>query len=149
MPVDYSTPMTDAPPRLRYFTPAEANELLPELAVSMSRCAELMRRCKELRQQARPDITDDPSHRAELEHQAETCRAEAEDIVQDIAAQGVEVKGIDPALLDFPALRNGREVFLCWRQGESHIEAWHPVHTGYAGRQPLDFQDLGAWEWCN
>lgn len=48
---------------------------------------------------------------------------------------GVELKGIDNGLLDFPSLREGRVVYLCWRQGEETIAFWHDVETGFAGRQ--------------
>src|SRR3954453_23531942 len=50
---------------------------------------------------------------------------------------GIELK--DPAigLIDFPSLRDGRGVSLCWRLGETAIEYWHETDTGFAGRQPL------------
>jgi hypothetical protein len=50
---------------------------------------------------------------------------------------GVELK--DPALglIDFPSMREGRIVYLCWRLGERAIEYWHETDTGFAGRQPL------------
>jgi hypothetical protein len=50
---------------------------------------------------------------------------------------GVEVKGIDEGLVDFPSERDGRVVYLCWRIGEPDILYWHEVHTGFQGRQPL------------
>jgi hypothetical protein len=40
-------------------------------------------------------------------------------------------------LLDFPSLRDGREVYLCWKWGEEDIAFWHEVEAGYGGRQPL------------
>jgi hypothetical protein len=40
--------------------------------------------------------------------------------------------------VDFPALREGREVYLCWRLGEDEVGYWHELTTGFAGRQPLD-----------
>ncbi len=129
----------------RYFTPDEANVLIPELSVRLSRCGDLLRRHQDLVERA----DEDADRRAELLFQAEAARAEAEGIVQDIATQGVEIKGVEPALLDFPALRYGQEVFLCWRSGESRVEAWHPMTTGFAGRQPLEPGDSGPWEWCN
>jgi hypothetical protein len=131
--------------RHRYFTPEEANVLIPELSVRLSRCGDLLRRHQDLVERADEDV----ARRAELLFQAEAVRAEAEGIVQDIATQGVEIKGVEPALLDFPALRYGQEVFLCWRSGESRVEAWHPMTTGFAGRQPLEPGDSGPWEWCN
>jgi len=54
--------------------------------------------------------------------------------IQDL---GVVVKDIEAGLLDFPAMRGGREVFLCWRYNEPRVAFWHELHTGFAGRQPL------------
>lgn len=50
---------------------------------------------------------------------------------------GVELKGIDEGLIDFPSRRDERIVYLCWRLGEEHITWWHEIDTGFAGRQPL------------
>jgi hypothetical protein len=54
-----------------------------------------------------------------------------------ISERGILVKGIEPGLVDFPSLREGREVYLCWREGEAQIDFWHEVDTGFPGRQPL------------
>jgi hypothetical protein len=54
--------------------------------------------------------------------------------IQDL---GVLVKDINTGLMDFPAVRGGREVFLCWRYDEPRVGFWHELHTGFAGRQPL------------
>ena len=135
--------MADRP--RRYFTPDEANHLIPALSLRLSRCGDLLRRHQDLVERA----DEDADRRAELLFQAEAVRAEAEGIVQEIATEGVEVKGVEPALLDFPALRYGQEVFLCWRSGESRVEAWHPMSTGFSGRRPLEPGDNGPWEWCN
>ena len=50
---------------------------------------------------------------------------------------GVELKDPATGLVDFPSLRDGRLVYLCWRLGEPSIEYWHEIDTGFAGRQPL------------
>ena len=52
--------------------------------------------------------------------------------------QGIEIKGFDPLLIDFPHRARGRVVLLCWQQGEDDIEWWHDVDSGYAGRRPLN-----------
>jgi len=49
----------------------------------------------------------------------------------------VEIKDFDQGLCDFPHLRGGKIVYLCWKKGESRIEWWHDVEAGFAGRQPL------------
>jgi hypothetical protein len=55
----------------------------------------------------------------------------------EIAALGIQIKDIDRGLIDFPSLREGREVFLCWELEEDDIEFWHDLETGYAGRERL------------
>ena len=57
--------------------------------------------------------------------------------MEAIHALGCELKHVDQGLIDFPALREGREVYLCWRLGEPTIGWWHDLDTGFAGRQPL------------
>lgn len=58
-------------------------------------------------------------------------------LVHRILEAGVLIKDINIGLLDFPALREGREVYLCWQHGEGEIAFWHEVDAGYAGRQPI------------
>lgn len=58
--------------------------------------------------------------------------------VHRILEMGVQIKDINIGLLDFPALKDGREVYLCWQHGEGEIAYWHEVDAGYAGRQPID-----------
>lgn len=58
-------------------------------------------------------------------------------MTQEILALGVEIKDFDRGLCDFPHLRDGKVVYLCWQRDESNIEWWHEVEAGFAGRQPL------------
>lgn len=57
--------------------------------------------------------------------------------LQSIVGLGVEIKDIDRGLCDFPHMRDGRVVYLCWQRGEDDIEWWHDIEAGFAGRQPL------------
>ena len=50
---------------------------------------------------------------------------------------GCEVKGIREGLVDFPSIREGKEVYLCWRMPEKEILFWHDLNSGFAGRQPI------------
>lgn len=74
----------------------------------------------------------------------EQKRRRAEALVEDlnerlarITGWGVQLKGIDEGLVDFPSEREGRVVLLCWRLGEERIAWWHDLDAGFAGRQPL------------
>ena len=49
----------------------------------------------------------------------------------------IVVRDIDRGLIDFPALHDGREVYLCWELGEERIGFWHELEAGYGGRRPL------------
>ena len=49
----------------------------------------------------------------------------------------VVLRDLERGLVDFPALRDGREVYLCWLEGEHEIGYWHDLEAGFAGREPL------------
>jgi hypothetical protein len=51
--------------------------------------------------------------------------------------RGIVLRDLDRGLIDFPAIRDGQEVYLCWIDGEADIGFWHELDAGYAGRQPL------------
>jgi hypothetical protein len=57
--------------------------------------------------------------------------------VEELQEIGCELKDPDTGLIDFLGLRDGREIYLCWRLGEDRIRFWHDLDTGFAGRQPL------------
>jgi hypothetical protein len=57
--------------------------------------------------------------------------------VEELEEIGVQFKGFEPGLVDFPALLDGRPILLCWKLGEEKVEYWHEVEAGYAGRQRL------------
>jgi hypothetical protein len=55
----------------------------------------------------------------------------------ELQALDIVVRDIDQGLIDFPAIRDGREVYLCWLLDEDEICFWHEPETGFAGRKPL------------
>ena len=59
-------------------------------------------------------------------------------LIHQIQDTGAQIKDINTGLLDFSALRDGREVYLCWQYGEEDIAFWHEVEAGFAGRQPIE-----------
>ena len=60
-----------------------------------------------------------------------------EQAVRQIDAWGVTLRDIGTGLVDFPALANGRPIWLCWKLGEDDIAYWHELDAGIAGRKPL------------
>ncbi|MEO8200857.1 MAG: DUF2203 domain-containing protein [Gemmatimonadota bacterium] len=63
------------------------------------------------------------------------------DYLGELAAIGCVFKGFDAGLVDFYSLKGDRLVFLCWRLGESRIQYWHEIDSGFSGRQPLHPSD--------
>jgi hypothetical protein len=63
--------------------------------------------------------------------------AHLEMLVAELDSTGAELKGIDEGLIDFRSERDGRTIYLCWRQGEETIAYWHELDAGFAGRRPL------------
>jgi hypothetical protein len=61
-----------------------------------------------------------------------------DDLVHQIMDTGALIKDLDTGLVDFPALREGHEVYLCWQFGEPGIDYWHEIDAGFAGRQPIE-----------
>jgi hypothetical protein len=129
----------------RYFTPAEANELLGEVRPAAERLvahrrafSEAAARRAHLTAQVAGNGGDlDPG---ELREDAERMEQEAEAVavaVEELNRLGVLVKDLDRGLVDFPALRQGEEVLLCWQVGEAEVAFWHGLDEGFAGRKPL------------
>jgi hypothetical protein len=127
------------------FTPAEANALLPrvrpvveEMVSERRALADAQTRQEELESRIRGNGGSiDP--RAVRGLEAEVLR-HAEGVarcIQRIHELGAQVKDVDSGLIDFPAVREGEVVLLCWQLGEDEIAYWHRVEDGFAGRRPL------------
>jgi len=57
--------------------------------------------------------------------------------IAEFDRRGIILRDLDSGLIDFPSLRDGEEIYLCWIDGESDIGFWHDLDSGYAGRRPL------------
>ena len=126
---------------MKLFSPEKANALIPVLAPILE---ELWGKRRELAisllefdpalRGNRPDrLGDRRSARRFTELKAEIVR-----LINRIEAYGCVVKDIDLGLLDFPALRDGRPVYLCWKAGETSLAFWHATDEGFSNRRPLD-----------
>jgi len=59
------------------------------------------------------------------------------ELLHRVQEMEIQVKDLTVGLVDFVALRDGREVYLCWKYGEDSIQYWHEIEAGFAGRQPI------------
>lgn len=125
----------------RYFTLDEAQALVPRLTEWLGLARRSLAELREVAERMRTDRSP------ELAREMVRLRREIETILREIDEHGVEVKGIDEGLCDFRALRAGEVVYLCWKLGEPRIAWWHPLESGFAGRQPVDPADPGWAVW--
>jgi hypothetical protein len=122
----------------KYFTVEEANALIPELNDWVPRLQELYA----LMNKGFPDIQ---KARAKAEYSGGSIHGanylkvalKANQITKNLEKKGCVLKGIEMGLVDFPSIRDGKEVYLCWKIPESEIRFWHDLDTGFAGRQPI------------
>jgi hypothetical protein len=94
----------------------------------------------ELRRE-RDQLLDAPGGHERLQELGErlaACVEELNHFNRELLNVGCVLKDWRTGLVDFPAQRSGRRVWLCWRLGEPVITHWHDLHEGYAGRQPVD-----------
>jgi hypothetical protein len=130
---------------VRHFTPAEANAalehvrpLVEQLVAGRAEHIAALERQEELERKIRGNGGGiPPAQLAEATAEVDALARRLAKLVDEIAGHGAEVKDLDTGLIDFPALRNGETVLLCWQLGEDEIGFWHGTDAGYAGRRPL------------
>ena len=129
----------------RYFSRQEAESLLPELEPLLlelqQRFPKLLALRQELgllRQRMQGNGHGLQTRLQQVTTDAVAAAEEVKQLMQRILRFGCQVKDPQMGLIDFPALRDGREILLCWRLGEQGIHWWHETDTGFRGRQPLD-----------
>ena len=125
---------------MKLFTIQEANALLPSVKTIVKNIQQAHRRVAQYRDEAKQaaeaaekgggGITSGLAY-AEALTALTTTIAELETL-------GVQLKDFERGLVDFPSMRDGRVVLLCWQMGEGdELEWWHDVDAGFAGRTPL------------
>jgi hypothetical protein len=121
----------------RHYTPEQANGMLPRLKPLLL----------ELRS-AKDKLTDAEAHEVLAEaapgnggggqgRQVGEAFLEVRAMLAQLEALDLVVRDVDRGLVDFPAVLEGREVYLCWELGEDEVGFWHDLEGGYGGRQRL------------
>jgi hypothetical protein len=121
----------------RHFTAEEANALLPQVEPMLVALRD-----------ARDRLTDSELHEAlsdaspangggEPGRQVGEAFLKVRSLLAELQGIGLVLRDLDRGLVDFPAILDGQEAYLCWELGEDEIGYWHDLESGYGGRRPL------------
>ena len=132
------------PKKRKHYTLDEANATLPLLRVILrdvtALAVELRGQYERLMRLQETDGLDD-AHKEEvhqLVQEFERSQERMREYELELEELGVELKDHTTGLVDFRHLRNGKEVYLCWRLEEPAVTHWHDLNAGFAGRQKLE-----------
>ena len=127
------------------YTVAQANALLPELTrlledmrSSGQQLASLQTKVGETKTKIKSNGHHNPTEDVMTSSIIRRLEEQLRQGVTQLAEWEIQLKDLGIGLVDFPAQRQGRTVFLCWQLGEPEVAFWHDTSTGFAGRQPLD-----------
>ena len=129
----------------RHFTLEEANAMLPWLAETFSALMpireELVQEQERLLVMMRGGRGNGSSSHGteirELQRKVDRLTEDLQRVAREISQRGIIVRDINRWLVDFPSIRDGREVYLCWVRGELEIGFWHETDTGFGNREPI------------
>lgn len=122
--------------KTRYFSVDEANAIIPQLLKDVPQLQKLrwnlIRKFPDVKK-ARENVQWNGGSIQGTDYLS--CVLQFNSIMDELESMGCVLKGISQGLVDFPSLRDGKEVYLCWKAPEERIEYWHDIHAGFAGRQ--------------
>jgi hypothetical protein len=137
----------------KYFTPLEADQLIPtveKIIESIQRTQRALNACDRGFTALGKKISTSGGMLVDLDHwtpQRHEREALATKIAQDVGTLkelGVVLKDVETGLVDFPAVLEKEEIFLCWKSRETHIQYWHRTNEGYANRKSLTADVLSS-----
>jgi hypothetical protein len=125
---------------MKLFTIQEANALLPSVRIILAKIQRAHRKLLLYREEAKKASAAAEQGGGGIDSGVAYAAILTELTIQlsELESLGVQLKDFERGLVDFPSLREGRVVLLCWQLGEGdELEWWHDVDAGFAGRTPL------------
>ncbi len=114
----------------------DITRLLQEMQALGQRLAAMQERTEAVNDNIRGNGSHNPGEDAPLAQSIRQLETALKNAATQFAEWQIEVKDLRVGLIDFPALRAGRTVLLCWKLGEPRVAFWHEIETGFQGRQP-------------
>ena len=121
----------------RHYSRDEANEALPRVARLLTELRDARDRLSDREARAALAEAAPSNGGGEPGRLVSQGFLDIRDALAELQASEIVLRDLDRGLVDFPHLREGREVYLCWEEGEEEVGFWHEFDAGHAGRQPL------------
>ncbi len=121
----------------KHYSVSEARALLPQVRRWLDRLVQLRAELANQEQTLSPKLAAGYDLGGTIVDAHVRTLADIREILLEFYQREIQVKDLERGLIDFPALIDGKEVFLCWEQAEEDIQFWHELDAGYAGRQRL------------
>lgn len=121
----------------RHFTLEQANALLSQVEPMLRKLREARDRLTDTEVHERLATAAPANGGGDPGRSVGEAFLEVRELLGSIQGLGIVVRDIDRGLIDFPAIRDEREVYLCWELDEERIAFWHELESGYGGRRPL------------
>jgi hypothetical protein len=121
----------------RHYTLEEARALLPDIRQWLSRLDLLREQLQSANRTIEALLDTGADAGGSTVNQRIRFLAEMQSLFREFERREIQIKDLERGLIDFPSLREGQEVFLCWEKEEDDIEHWHDLDSGYSGRQSL------------
>ena len=141
----------------KYFTITEANKALPKVNEKFSKALQIRNEISMIEKRIQVSMTDanvsqtemysDNRHAnplktyIELKQELNSAVTRLYHTIESLESMGVSLKGLDEGLVDFPSKRFDKDVWLCWKFGETEIKFWHDMDNGFMGRKPIEVSD--------
>ena len=121
------------------FTLDEANALIPWLAEKFQNLNLVRQEYVSIQERMNdPRINSgNEIEVSELKSTSDQLARQLEEGVEEILDQGIIVRDMSLGLVDFPSLRDNRDIYLCWIGGEVRVDYWHEIDQGFSHRQPI------------
>ncbi len=128
---------------LTFFTPSEVNSIIPDVQRMLQDLGSKKNQIASERKVLEELALKDGGEAAELsQSKIQRLMEDIERLVSLLEEMGCIVRHIDEGIVDFPALRYGKQVYLCWRLGEPEVAYWHDMEKGFAGRSRITINEI-------
>jgi len=121
----------------KHYTIEEARALLPQIRQWLQKLEQIHTRLNQIDKRLASRLVAGEDLGGESVNTLARTLADFKEIAKNFRSREIQIKDLERGLIDIPALRDGKEILLCWEKDEDDIEYWHDLESGFAGRERL------------